>query len=44
MLKLKVGKFFGISPTFVEVTKENLAGEETFLRPSILNRVKVFGI
>ena len=42
-LKLKVGKFWGLIPTFVEVTGEKLA-EGTFL-PPILNRVnKVVGL
>ena len=39
-LKLKVRKFWGLIPTFSEVTRETLAGEG-FLPPSILNRVKV---
>ena len=37
-LKLKVRTFWGLFPTFVEVTGENLVGG-VFL-PSILNRVK----
>ena len=37
-LKLKVRKFLGLIPTFVEVTGEKLVG--AFLPPPILNRVK----
>ena len=37
-LKLKVGKFLGLIPTFVEVTGGKLVGG-TFLAPSILNRI-----
>ena len=37
-LKLKVRKFWGLIPTFVEVTGEKLVGE-AFLPPPILNRV-----
>ena len=29
-LKLKVRKFLGVNPTFVEVTEEKLAGETFF--------------
>ena len=41
-LKLKVGKFLGLIPTFAEVTEENLVGVGgVFAPPSlILNRVK----
>ena len=44
-LKLKVGKFLGLIPTFAEVTEENLVGGGggggVFAPPSlILNRVK----
>ena len=38
-LKLKVRKFLGLIPTFVEVTREKLVGGP-FLPPPILNRVK----
>ena len=38
-LKLKVRKFWGPNPTFVEVTGEKLVGG-SFLDPPILNRVK----
>ena len=38
-LKLKVRKFWGLIPTFVEVTGEKLVGE-IFATPLILNRVK----
>ena len=38
-LKLKVKKFWGPTPTFVEVTGEKLVGG-AFLPPPILNRVK----
>ena len=41
-LKLKASKFFGLSPTFVEVTGEKLVGG-TFLLPFILNTVKEEG-
>ena len=37
--KLKVRKFCGLIPTFVEVTGEKLAGG--FFRPPILNRVNI---
>ena len=42
-LKLKVRKFWGLTPTFVEVTGEKLVGG-TFLPPPppILNRVNVW--
>ena len=33
-LKLKIGKFCGLYPTFVEVTEEKLVGWRGFLRPS----------
>ena len=36
-LKLQVRKFFGLNPTFVEVTEEKLVGG---LFAPILNRVK----
>ena len=39
-LKLKVRKFWGLIPTFVEVTAEKLVGGDLFALP-ILNRVKV---
>ena len=32
--KLKVRKFWGLSPTFVEVTAEKLVGAGAFLAPS----------
>ena len=38
-LKLKVRKFWGLIPTFVEVAGEKLVGGESFL-PHILNRLK----
>ena len=38
VLKLKVRKFLGLIPKFVEVTGEKLVGR--FLPPLILNRVK----
>ena len=38
-LKLKVRKFWGPNPTFVEVTGEKLVGGPFW--PPILNRVKV---
>ena len=38
-LKLKVRKFWGLIPTFVEVTGEKLVGGRFLLTP-ILNRVK----
>ena len=41
-LKLKVRKFSGLIPTFVEVTGEKLVGGG--LLPPILNRVKVFNL
>ena len=42
-LKLKVRKFWGLIPTFVEVAGEKLVGGGAFLPPStILNRVKIF--
>ena len=41
-LKLKVRKFCGLIPTFVEVTGEKLAGGGNFLALPILNRVKGF--
>ena len=43
-LKLKVRKFLGLSPTFVEVTGEKLVGG-LFAPPppSILNRINYFG-
>ena len=37
MIKLKVRKFWGLNPTFVEVTGEKLIGENP-----ILNKVSVF--
>ena len=40
-LKLKVRKFWGLIPTFAEVTEENLV-RGAFLAPPILNRVKTF--
>ena len=43
-LKLKVKKFWGLIPTFVEVTGEKLVEEGRggrFWPPTILNRVKV---
>ena len=40
-LKLKVRKFWGLIPTFVEVTGEKLAGGP-FCPPPILNRVNGF--
>ena len=40
-LKLKVRKFWGLNPTFVEVTGKKLVGVGAF-PPSILNRVKGF--
>ena len=42
-LILKVRKFWGLIPTFVEVSEENLVGGGIFappLLPSILNRVE----
>ena len=39
-LKLKVRKFWGLNPTFVEVTGEKLIGGWAFLPSPILNRVK----
>ena len=45
-LKLKVRKFYGLSPTFVEVTEEKLVGgafsppPHTHTHSLILNRVK----
>ena len=39
-LKVKVRKFWGIIPTFVEITGEKLVGGP-FCPRSILNRVKV---
>ena len=41
-LKLKVRKFWGLIPTFVEVTWEKQVGGRTFASPTlpILNRVK----
>ena len=42
-LKLKVRKFWGLIPTFVEVTGEKLVGKGLFA-PPILNRVKIFFI
>ena len=39
--KLKVRKFCGLIPTFVEVTGEKLVGRGPFSLPPILNRVKV---
>ena len=41
MLKLKVRKFLGLIPTFVEFTGEKLVGGTFLPTPSILNRVKV---
>ena len=42
-LKLKVRKFWGLAPTFVEVTGEKLVGEEAFCSlPPSLNRVKLY--
>ena len=38
-LKLKVKKFLGLIPTFVEVTEKNLV-RGAFLTPHILSRVK----
>ena len=38
-LELKVRKFWGLIPTFVEVTGEKLVGGH-FTLPPILNRVK----
>ena len=45
-LKLKVKKFGGLTPTFIEVTEEKLVGGRAFLPPFplILNRVKVRNI
>ena len=40
-LNLKVRKFWGLTPTFVEVTRKKLVGS-VFL-PPILNRVKDIG-
>ena len=40
-LKLKVRKFWGLIPTFVEVTEEKLVGEGTFCPPPILTRVNI---
>ena len=46
MVKLKGRKFFGLIPTFLEVTGENLVGRRGVLfvprlsPPSILNKVK----
>ena len=39
-LELKVRKFYGLVPTFVEIKAEKLV-VRTFLPPPILNRVKV---
>ena len=39
-LKLKARKFWGLIPTFAEVTEEKLVGGGPFLAPPILNRVK----
>ena len=41
-LKLKVRKFLGLIPTFLEVTGEKLVGGGDPFLPPILNRVKVF--
>ena len=42
-LKLKFRKFWGLNPTFVEVTGEKLVvGRGGFLHPQILNRIKQF--
>ena len=35
VLKLKVRKFWGLIPTFAEVTEENLVGWEGFLAPHL---------
>ena len=43
-LKLKVRKFWGPNPTFVEVTGEKLVGGPFCPLPQILNRVKVITI
>ena len=42
-LKLKVRKFLGLNPTFVEVTEEKLVWGDggEFFGPSILNRVNI---
>ena len=37
-LKLKVRKFLGLIPTFIEITGEKLVGGD--ISPPILNRVK----
>ena len=42
-LKLKVRKFLGLVPTFVEVTRGKRVGG-TFRTPLIMNRVKVLKI
>ena len=36
-LKLKVGKFWGLTPTFVEVTGEKPVGGLFYLSPSWIN-------
>ena len=41
-LKLKIRKFWGLIPTFVEVTREKLVGGPFWPLPPILNRVKNF--
>ena len=38
--KLKVRKFLGLIPTFVEVTGEKMVGGGLFAPPPLLNRVK----
>ena len=40
-LKLKVRKFGGLNPTFVEVTGEKLVGGSFYPPPTFLNRVKM---
>ena len=39
VLKLKVRKFLGLIPTFVEVTEEKLVGRAFFAPSLTLNRV-----
>ena len=41
VLILKVSKFYGLVPAFVEVTGEKLVGECLFALPSHLNIVKI---
>ena len=41
-LKLKVRRFWGLNPTFVQVTDEKLVGGAFSLPAPILNRVNVF--